>query len=67
MEDKKNLHPFDYQPPTEEQQKKIEEVRAACKVLYDILQALPTSREKSVAITKLEEFSMWTNKGIVFN
>jgi len=60
-------HPFEYQKPTEEHVAKITEVREACKALYDVLQSLPASREKSLAITKLEEVSMWANKGIVFN
>jgi hypothetical protein len=36
--------------------------------LYDVIQAhVPKSREQSVAITNLEQVSMWANKGIVFN
>lgn len=61
------LNPFEYQRPGEEQVKKIEEVRSKCKELYDLLLTLPESRERSLAITKLEEVSMWANKGIVFH
>ena len=64
---KKELHPFEYQKPTDEHVAKITEVREACKALYEVLLTLPYSREKSLAITKLEEASMWANKGIVFN
>lgn len=60
-------HPFEYQSPTEEQVLQIQNVREACKSLYDVLLSLPESRERSLAITKLEESSMWANKGIVFN
>lgn len=60
-------NPFDYQKPTDEHVAKISEVREACKKLHEVLQTLPMSRERAVAITKLEEVSMWANKGIVFN
>lgn len=60
-------NPFDYQKPTDEQVEKITEVREACKSLHNILLTLPKSREIAVAVTKLEEVSMWANKGIVFN
>lgn len=60
-------NPFEYQAPTPEHVTKITEVREACKVLHEVLLTLPDSREKSLAITKLEEVSMWANKGIVFN
>lgn len=60
-------HPFEYQPPTPEQVQQITVVREALKAAHDILIAtLPPGRERSLAITKLEECSMWSNKGIVF-
>ena len=62
---KDSKHPFEYQKPTDEQVKKITEIREAMKVLYELLLTLPESRERSVAITKLEEASMWANKGII--
>lgn len=61
------LHPFEYQKPTDEHVQKITEVREKCKELYELLLTLPKSREQSLAITKLEEASMWANKGIVFH
>lgn len=61
------MHPFEYQAPTPEGVKQITEVREGCKALHDTLLTLAPSRERSVAITKLEEVSMWANKGIVFN
>lgn len=61
-------HPFEYQRPTPEQVEQIEIVREALKAAHDtILRTIPASRERSLAITKLEEASMWANKGIVFN
>lgn len=60
-------HPFEYQAPTPEHVAKIQTIREAMKALNDlILETLPSSRERSLAITKLEESSMWANKGIVF-
>lgn len=58
-------HPFDYHRPTDEQVKQIDTVRKGCKELHSTLLALPASRERSLAITKLEEVSMWANKGII--
>lgn len=59
-------HPFEYQQPTPYQVKQIEAVRLAAKGLHDLLLSLPVGRERSLAVTKLEEVSMWANKGIVF-
>lgn len=60
--------PFEYQAPTPEQVKQITAVREAMKVARDVLQEnVPRSRELSLAITNLEQVSMWANKGIVFN
>jgi hypothetical protein len=59
--------PFDYQRPTDEQTARIVVFRQGCKDLRDLIIAhIPVSRERSLAITKLEEVSMWGNKGIVF-
>lgn len=61
-------HPFEYQRPTPEQVQQIESVRTVLKQAHDaVLASVPPSRERSLAITKLEEASMWANKGIVFS
>lgn len=60
-------HPFDYHRPSETQVEQITTVREGCKKLYETLLALPPNRERSLAITKLEEVSMWANKGIVLH
>jgi flavorubredoxin len=61
-------HPFEYQQPSAAGVEKIEKIRQACKELHAVLiWTLPHCRERSLAITKLEEVSMWANKGVVFN
>lgn len=62
-----SLHPFEYVAPTPASVERISIVRRACKELHDTLLTLPPCRERSLAVTKLEEVSMWANKGIVFN
>ncbi len=60
-------HPFVYQAPTHEQIHRITAVREGCRVLLETIEAnIAPSRERSLAITKLEEVSMWANKAIVF-
>ncbi|MFC3859418.1 hypothetical protein ACFOPQ_01335 [Deinococcus antarcticus] len=67
MPDDQPKHPFDYQAPTPEHIEQITKVREVLKTAHDtIVATLPASRERSLAITKLEEVSMWANKGIVF-
>ena len=60
-------NPFEYRKPDEKGVADITAIRAKCKELYDLLLTYPSSREISLAITKLEEVSMWANKSIVFN
>ncbi len=60
-------HPFVYQPPTPEAVARITFVREALRIAHDaLLDGIPACRERSLAITKLEERSMWANKAIVF-
>lgn len=56
---------FVYHQPTDEQIEQIQLVRGRCADLQKALEELPQNREISLAITKLEEVSMWANKGIV--
>lgn len=45
----------------------IQKTRAKLKETRDlIVRLIPDCRERSLAITKLEEVSMWANKAIVF-
>ena len=59
-------NPFEYQKPTDEMVTKITELREVCKAVHEKLLTLPESRNRSMAVTKLEEVSMWANKAIVF-
>ena len=58
-------HPFDYHRPSPIQIDQISRLREGCKALYGIILELPNCRERSLAVTKLEEVSMWGNKGII--
>ncbi len=59
--------PFDYQKPTDAMIPVIQSTRDVFKVAHQHLLSLPETRERSIAITKLEEAAMWAVKGIVFN
>lgn len=58
-------HPFDYHCPSEAQVAQIATARASFKATHEVLMALPASRERSLAVTKLQEASMWANCGVV--
>lgn len=59
---------FMYHSPKEGQTEKYEVLREKAKELaYLIEEACPNSREKSLAITKLEECSMWANASVARN
>lgn len=61
-------HPFEYVAPVPGSVELISSFRNDMKALHDKIQALPApGREKALALTKLEECSMWINKHIVFN
>jgi hypothetical protein len=58
-------HIFTYHPPKEGQPQKYEELRAKTKELAYLIDSLcPESREKALAMTKLEECNMWANASI---
>ena len=59
---------FTYHPPKDGQHAKYAMIRAQAKELaYMIDTHVPVSREKSLAMTKLEECVMWANAGIARN
>lgn len=59
---------FTYHKPTSDQIKLYEQVRGQTSYCASFLQiALPESRELSIALTKLEEVTMWANAAIARN
>lgn len=59
---------FTYHAPKGDQPRRYEEIRASAKTLaMGIDLACPESREKSIAMTKLEEAVMWANASIARN
>lgn len=62
------LKRFTYHPPTGTQPTIYENLRDLAKgFAVEIFMACPDSRERSVAITKLEEVVMWANASIARN
>lgn len=56
---------FDYHRPDAAKVEGIELIRAGCRALADGLDELvPDGREKSLAITSLEEVMMWAIAGV---
>lgn len=59
---------FKYHSPKEGQQEKYQLIREKAKELAYLIEGnCPVSREKSLAITKIEEASMWANASIARN
>ncbi len=59
---------FTYHPPKEGQQEKYVALRSKAKDLaYLIMDKCPESREKSLAMTHLEEVIFWANASIARN
>ena len=59
---------FQYHPPKNGQDEKYKKLRYNAKLLaYMINDLCPNSREKSLAMTKLEEAVMWANASIARN
>lgn len=66
--DAKIENAFIYHAPKDGQPEKYQAIREKAKELAYLIQELvPPSREQSLAITKLEECSMWANAGIARN
>jgi len=59
-------HRFAYHPPKDEfVRNQHEDVRAACQYVAQFFaDTLPAGRERSLAITKLEEAMFWANAAI---
>lgn len=59
---------FTYHAPKADQPPRYEELRAAGKELAELIdQSCPDSREKTIAIERLEECIMWANAAIARN
>ena len=59
---------FTYHQPTGDQPKRYEAIRNKAKEMALLIEDIcPTSREKSLAFTKLEEMVMWANASIARN
>jgi len=57
---------FTNRPPTIEQAEMLDEITRQMLNVNDCLHLLPPSRFRSLALTKLEETSMWAKKATVF-
>jgi hypothetical protein len=56
---------FSYHAPQPGQAEKYENIREACrKTAFVVVKLCPESREREVALTKLDEVSMWANAAI---
>lgn len=53
--------------PTEEQKALMQLFRDKLEAVYQEVETLGPSRGRSIALTKLEEASMWVNKAITKN
>ncbi|MDL2214469.1 hypothetical protein LJB76_02785 [Clostridia bacterium OttesenSCG-928-O13] len=59
---------FTYHPPKDGQPEKYTMLRQAFKEVANLVDGhVPDGREKSLALTKLEESIMWANAGIARN
>lgn len=56
---------FTYHPPAPAQVEKYQLIRDRCAAIGEMIQDVcPISRERSLAMTKLEEVVMWANASI---
>lgn len=68
MDNPKIENAFTYHAPKEGQPMKYQQIRYKARELaYLIDELVPECREKSLAVTKLEECVMWANAGIARN
>jgi len=68
LEERDLRNRFTYHPPRDGQPERYERLRAqALQLSLSINHACPDSREKSLAITHLEQAVMWANAAIARN
>lgn len=59
---------YQYHKPSAEGLEKVAKLREAFSTIDDIVQQLaPSSRERSLAITNIEQAAMWAIKAVVVN
>jgi len=59
---------FTYHTPKEGQLEKYQNIRCSARLFAELInEECPDSREKSLAITKLEEVAFWANASIARN
>ena len=59
---------FTYHAPKNDQQERYIKIRDHARSMAELIQhSCPHSREKSLALTRLEEVSMWANASIARN
>lgn len=57
-----------YHKPSDAGLQKITELREGVSLLHDLIESVaPESRERSVALTNLEQAAMWAIKAVVCN
>lgn len=61
MEQKQLEHNFTYHAPDAQKRELHEHIREEAFSFACVINALPESREKAIAITKIEEAVMWAN------
>lgn len=67
-DEEKTLDHWRYHAPKDDQAGRYEAINGSTRACAElILQACPVSRERSLAITKLEEARMWANAAIAKN
>ena len=68
MDKKEIKHNFTHHSPSEDQIPIFQEMRSRGEQLAQYINiVVPDSREKSLALTKIEEAIMWANAGIARN
>lgn len=59
---------FTHHPPVGDQVERYETIRAAAKMFAEVLvELVPPSAERTTAIRKIQEATMWANAGIACN
>jgi hypothetical protein len=59
-------NPFGAYTPTDDERVSIHELRRLCGLVFDMLSDIGPSRERSLAVQRLEECVAWGEKAIVY-